>query len=204
MTTPLQSVLLLRDASSVSRYHTVRTHRQQSVADHSHGVAMLMLRIHPSAAAHVLRAALCHDLAEVVTGDLPAPVKWANPVLKELLAGIEVRYEDALGISTELSEDEMLLLKWCDTMELVLWSWEEVMMGNSYAIDIVSNGVQYVSSVLGHPNQTAALILKELQEELPMLARYEQMKRQWIAAHPQATPQQYEAAMRAIARKCGV
>ena len=30
---------------------------------------------------------------------------------------------------------------------------------------------------------------------------YEAAKRAWIAAHPNATPEQYDAAMRAIARR---
>jgi hypothetical protein len=33
---------------------------------------------------------------------------------------------------------------------------------------------------------------------------YERLKAAWIAANPSATPKQYEAAMREIARKCGV
>ncbi len=33
---------------------------------------------------------------------------------------------------------------------------------------------------------------------------YEAAKREWIAANPGATPEQYSAAMRAIARRYGV
>ncbi len=33
---------------------------------------------------------------------------------------------------------------------------------------------------------------------------YEAAKRAWIAANPNATPEQYDAAMRAIAEMCGV
>lgn len=33
---------------------------------------------------------------------------------------------------------------------------------------------------------------------------YEAAKRAWIAAHPDATPAQYDAAMRAIAEQMGV
>ncbi len=33
---------------------------------------------------------------------------------------------------------------------------------------------------------------------------YEAEKRAWIAAHPNAAPEQYEAAMRAIAERLGV
>lgn len=34
--------------------------------------------------------------------------------------------------------------------------------------------------------------------------RYEHAKQQWIADHPEATPQQYQAAMLRIALECGV
>lgn len=34
--------------------------------------------------------------------------------------------------------------------------------------------------------------------------RYEQLKEQWIAAHPGATPAEYTAAMARISRQCGV
>jgi hypothetical protein len=36
------------------------------------------------------------------------------------------------------------------------------------------------------------------------MAEYERLKAAWIAAHPEATPAQYTAAMIEIARKCGV
>ena len=33
---------------------------------------------------------------------------------------------------------------------------------------------------------------------------YEAAKAQWIAANPEATPAQYERAMRRLARRCGI
>lgn len=33
---------------------------------------------------------------------------------------------------------------------------------------------------------------------------YEAAKRAWIAAHPDATPEQYDAAMKAIAERLGI
>lgn len=35
-------------------------------------------------------------------------------------------------------------------------------------------------------------------------ARYAQMKREWVDQHPNATPSEYDAAMRKIAKECGV
>lgn len=34
--------------------------------------------------------------------------------------------------------------------------------------------------------------------------QYEQLKQEWIAKHPNSTPEQYQKAMQAIARKCGI
>lgn len=38
----------------------------------------------------------------------------------------------------------------------------------------------------------------------PNYALYEHMKATWVARHPDATPAQYEAAIRKIAQHCGV
>lgn len=40
--------------------------------------------------------------------------------------------------------------------------------------------------------------------EMTPAQRYEAAKRAWIAAHPEATPEQYQAAMRELARKAGL
>lgn len=36
------------------------------------------------------------------------------------------------------------------------------------------------------------------------LSRYEFLKAEWIAKHPNATPAEYQKAMLALAKKCGV
>jgi hypothetical protein len=36
------------------------------------------------------------------------------------------------------------------------------------------------------------------------LSQYEFLKAEWIAKHPDATPKQYQQAMRLIAKKCGI
>jgi hypothetical protein len=36
------------------------------------------------------------------------------------------------------------------------------------------------------------------------LSQYEFLKAEWIKNNPNATPQQYQKAMQAIAKKCGV
>jgi len=61
--------------SEVVRYHTVHTLQRETVGHHSHGVAMLCVILDPYCSVGLLRAALLHDLAEHVTGDIPSPAK---------------------------------------------------------------------------------------------------------------------------------
>jgi hypothetical protein len=39
---------------------------------------------------------------------------------------------------------------------------------------------------------------------MPDYARYEQLKTQWIKSNPHATPEQFQKAIRKIARECGI
>jgi len=43
----------------------------------------------------------------------------------------------------------------------------------------------------------------EVEVQEPDFAMYEAKKAGWVKANPDATPPEYEAAMRAIARECG-
>jgi len=38
----------------------------------------------------------------------------------------------------------------------------------------------------------------------PDLLEYERLKRQWVRDNPEATPEEYTAAMRRIADECGI
>ena len=70
---------------AIKRYHTLETIGEQSVASHSWGVAMILQYLEPNVSKEAILRALTHDVAELFTGDIPAPVKWANPDLVEVL-----------------------------------------------------------------------------------------------------------------------
>lgn len=125
-----------RDGGAVKRTHTCRTLRDATVAEHSHGVILILLAVysvysdHPPA--RLLAAAACHDLSEIATGDIPAPVKRAHPDLRSALNRITTEWEQARGIRYALTDDEAMLLKWADYMEFAMYATEEVRMGNSF------------------------------------------------------------------------
>ena len=102
---------------SVKRWHMIETTRVQTLAEHSANVALLAMLIAKTAEiesfntyADVAAAALCHDLAEVFTGDIPTHSK-------DYLDGID-QLEYALlptaftGI--EITESTKALIKLCD------------------------------------------------------------------------------------------
>ncbi len=72
-------------AGTVTRWHSVNCHRYPSIAEHSALVALyareIAARVHPDISAEqqvlLYELALTHDLSEIVTGDMPSPIKRA-------------------------------------------------------------------------------------------------------------------------------
>lgn len=68
-------------ASHVKRWHIVETLRPQTVAEHTFNVMVTaeeivkVLNMNETIRNEVMQYALVHDIAEVVTGDIPTPVK---------------------------------------------------------------------------------------------------------------------------------
>jgi 5'-deoxynucleotidase YfbR-like HD superfamily hydrolase len=144
----------------VRRYHTAPVIRTQTVSEHSWAVAQLALWVAPACRREVLVAALNHDLPELHTGDLPAPVKWDNPLLGDYLAKVEQTFHDDNGTHVTLTAEEQHLLKWCDMAELVAWCFEEFEMGNKRLLPVILRGLQYLQTH-GHPNDKAKRLFNE-------------------------------------------
>lgn len=82
---PLSALMRVRD---VKRWHTVNTIRQQTLADHSWAVTIIVLALYDEMlkrgivsgvpTSETIIKALMHDVDEVYTGDVPAPQKDAQ------------------------------------------------------------------------------------------------------------------------------
>lgn len=66
-------------ASGVTRWHIVRTTKEQSLAEHLFDVMMIARTIAKVAGVQndveIMKAAIVHDLDEIITGDIPTPTK---------------------------------------------------------------------------------------------------------------------------------
>jgi 5'-deoxynucleotidase YfbR-like HD superfamily hydrolase len=135
-------------SSNVMRWHTVAGVNHQTIAHHSWGVALLCQHFDPRCSKALILAALLHDCAELVTGDIPATAKWRDPKLKHILEKIESEVEVAWGINSNvnLSPPELKLLKLCDWFEGMNYCIEQYHLGSSRALHIFDNWVEYINT----------------------------------------------------------
>lgn len=131
----MKYIEMARNGHHIKRFHTLPTIGQQSVAEHSFGVAMLVLWLtEDRASGNLLRAALYHDLAEQATGDMPATSKWDNPELKWALDRAEDIFNEEHVLSVQITQAESLCLKWADGLELMCYCLEQRKLGNRFAM----------------------------------------------------------------------
>lgn len=151
-------LMFVRDGGAVQRFHTVRVLCGQTVAEHSFGVAWLLWFLtdgEPSAA--LLMAALAHDVAEHMTGDMPAPAKRSMGIRTQFASAEEAALRTAGIRMSSLSDAEVKLLKIADITELMLTCIDEMRLGNRSVKVIYNNCVSYLEEM--HPLPQRALEL---------------------------------------------
>lgn len=126
-------------ASGVTRWHIVRTVRPQSLAEHTFDVTMIARAIAKIAGyddAEITKAALLHDLDEVVTGDFPTPTKE-----RARNAGWELNdlYKSVTG--RELSDDESIIIHLADKLADLHWLWLHAL--GPHANQVYENMAEY-------------------------------------------------------------
>jgi 5'-deoxynucleotidase YfbR-like HD superfamily hydrolase len=123
---------VLYETGLVRRHHCNASDAVQNIGHHSWGVAMVLDYIYPTASKTVILAALRHDMAEMLVGDLPAYTKWNHKDLAALHGNIEQAMMVQLGMDLDLTEHECIALKTADMLELWLWSSYREHMGDEY------------------------------------------------------------------------
>lgn len=145
----------IQNGRLVKRYHGLPMLDYQRIDAHSYGVAMVVrLLVGRSDHARLLRlleAALEHDLAEWIVGDMPAPAKRmlpAYPILdgvvgehvigersfREVFGEVEATVMNDIGFIAEraLDKRDKRALKLADAIEGCLHCIEERRMGNAH------------------------------------------------------------------------
>lgn len=119
-------------AGDVQRFHSTPGITKQTISEHSWGVALIVQYLAPTCSKRLIMAALTHDVAESITGDIPAPVKWADPNVSQLFSIMEKQAEKKLGVDQfleGLSEQEEIILKLADTLEGMFYCNKRMFVG---------------------------------------------------------------------------
>lgn len=156
----MKNFLKLYEAGAVKRWHTWPTLKDQDVASHSWGVALILHRIAPDFPV-LMAYALTHDLHEVDGGDAPYHAKMNFPDLKEAYKKQERHFVDENELWEPLIEDHAHMLKWADMFELLLWCFRERELGNKRIEDVIDRAYSALDG-LGFPNKEAEQLFNEV------------------------------------------
>ena len=132
-----------RCQKNVNRLGTIGITRPYNLLEHQYMVAMLFRHFAQKEGIaydlDVLERILHHDIVEVVTGDLPYPVKHSSSMTETAWLVIE---KEALTVHPELQEytddvmerkftpEQLKLFKMCDLLDLWIFLKEEYGLGN--------------------------------------------------------------------------
>ena len=144
---------MLSRMKNIYRWGLMRNTKSENLSEHSlevafiaHALAIINNQkfggnVSPEKAAV---AAMFHDTSEIITGDMPTPIKYYNPQIKEVYKQIESVAEDKLisylpdymqqditKIYKETGRDIKTLVKAADKISAYIKCLEEIKMGNS-------------------------------------------------------------------------
>ncbi len=145
---------MLSRMKNIHRWALMRNTRLENISEHSHEVAVLAhalaLITNRHYDGHVdeercVLLAVYHDVPEILTGDMPTPVKYYNPAIREAYRQVEESACDKLLdlLPADLREDydalirphdadstEMRLVKAADKLSALIKCIEETEQGN--------------------------------------------------------------------------
>jgi len=127
------------ETGQVTRYHANPrlSKTNQTIADHSWGVAMILLLLCPTIPKNLLVAALVHDCGERFAGDLPSSFKRQFPGLAEQHAELEksLCYENGVPFILELDEISTAWLHFADRLESFIFMREHGQLWDEERVD---------------------------------------------------------------------
>lgn len=139
----------------IPRWSLMRQSRQEYLAEHTTEVMQIA---HTLAAVakekfgtevdekNIVLCGLYHDISEILTGDMPTPVKYNDDILKKAYKDMETKATDKMIEAVDpaikahiapfvkcemLSERELKILKAADKLSALIKCMEEVSCGNS-------------------------------------------------------------------------
>jgi 5'-deoxynucleotidase YfbR-like HD superfamily hydrolase len=142
---PLERITAIRTGGEVERCHGIRHQGSYSNAAHTWGVLVLLHVLWPEDFPRLAAAVLYHDVPEAWVGDIPAPTKRYNQVVKMALELMEYDIFKMLGLpdADALPPPDLAKVKAADRLELYFWAKEQVAQGNQHAEGVLKELDQF-------------------------------------------------------------
>ncbi|MCI5890679.1 MAG: 5'-deoxynucleotidase [Lachnospira sp.] len=155
----------------VNRWGTMRNTSNENICEHSLNVAFIAhaLGIINNEefngnidAQRLAVLGMYHDVTEIITGDLPTPVKYYSPVIREAYADVERvakdellsgipekmrKYYDSVLLETEEENELWKYVKAADKLSALIKCLEEEQMGNSDFADAKLTIEEYLKNM---------------------------------------------------------
>ena len=147
------AVDFVRMGGLTKRYHTQHVNKENTVAAHSFGVAWMvyfLTSVDGQVCSHnLIMAALAHDLAEQVTGDISSPTKRKFPDLAKMVQEMEIELlsEHNLNFEAHLTPDEKRILKLADCLDGALYCIGEIQLGNRSIMEVYNRYCNYITQL---------------------------------------------------------
>lgn len=144
-----KDIEFIRLGGLTKRYHTKHVIHENTVGHHSFGVAWLVQMLDPACRKELILAALAHDLAEQVTGDISSPTKRRFPVIADMISALEgeVLEEHGCHFEVQLTTPEKRILKMADCMDGMLYCISERSLGNISIMLVYQRYLTYVNEL---------------------------------------------------------
>ena len=129
-----------RYAGGVIRYHAWQVLQRQSVGEHTWQCLRIWFQIWGAPSSTVTTYFIWHDAGELVTGDIPFPVKMLDKRLKEIMDEKETdAVLDMGGELVELMPEDCVRVKICDLIEMHEFGIQELRLGNEFGQPIIDD-----------------------------------------------------------------
>lgn len=188
----MEQLEFIRNGGETRRFHGWPVLRQQTVAEHSFHVAMIVHILYgqeePGVRYPLIMAALCDDLPEWIVGDPPSPFSRAMekrmPGFRKVRKDIENKVAETVNFDWGkfLTDEEKRQLKFADYVDGAMYCIRERAMGNKLIGPAYDTFMSYLPDYVG--------------EDYPMERQIIQwLDREWLKANDgeyRGTPHYYE------------
>ena len=143
-----QCINELYSLKHIIRYNNLPRIQDESVAEHSFFVSLIVARLHTQYKFNLEKAlltAIVHDISEIWISDIPRNITIEFPKLKNLISDIEdnvviEKFPEYFTLITEFnnaSTVEGIIVKYADVLSILQYAKNEVLLGSNYYMPTV-------------------------------------------------------------------